>query len=303
MQTRSKNVDQSNEPQVNRNVPDGDARPAHPVKPPPNTLESHRPTDPKYANKSQAEDQKLIDELLKMLMNGRLTEITPAHVLAASPVIRTYLINFLKNQRVEVGHFAQSFEEGNHLNKIVSEDSLPLGEIEVLINNQIAERGVIDNGSQIITIREDLWKELSHTTLLPKFRMSMEGADSHLSNTRGKIRDLPITIGPITFYVQVQVVMRSPCRLLLGLPFWALSNCHLDVYPDGYMTATLTDPNPPNETIVVQSFARNPHRDRLQESFIQEIATDTIILQHDDQNEAFPLMRSYGCTDLKSFFE
>jgi hypothetical protein len=41
MQTRSKNVDQANEPQVNRIVPDGDTRPAHPVKPLPNSQESH----------------------------------------------------------------------------------------------------------------------------------------------------------------------------------------------------------------------------------------------------------------------
>ena len=44
--------------------------------------------------------------------------------------------------------------------------------------------------------------------------------------------------------------------MLLGMPFWALANCHKDVYADGYMTVTLSNPNPPFQHIVVPTTAR-----------------------------------------------
>jgi hypothetical protein len=270
-------------------LPDPKPAPDQPVQPaapkpfaiPPVTVEVP-PVVPKFHNKSKAEDQELIDQLMKMILEGKLTEITPSHVLASSPIIRTHLINYLRNQRVEVNHLTQTFEASSPNKRIVAADSLPLGEIEVLINQQIPVRGVIDNGSQIITIREDLWKELSHATILPAFRMMMEGADTNVSGTKGKIQDLPISVGPLTLYVQAQVVRMSPCKLLLGLPFWALTNCHLDIYADGFMTATLRDPNPPCETVVVQSFPRNPNLDRMPlESLLQEIT-----IQKEDSEES-----------------
>lgn len=300
MNTRSKEDGNPTEkigPMLN---PDGDKRPAHPVKPTNVDLGSTHADNTRYQNKSKAEDQTLIDELLTMVLDGRLTSIKTSHILAASPIIRTMLMSYLRRQRVEVTQFTQSFDSNINNGRVVGRDSLPLGEIEVLLNNKIPVRGVIDNGSQIITMREDLWRELSHTTLLPRFNMSMEGADSHVSSTKGKLRDLPITV-----YVQIQVVERSPCKLLLGLPFWGLTNCHLDIYPDGFMTATLTDPNPPGETIVVQSFARNPSRDRAEhnESFLQEIQTDYIELNPPINNEAFPMIGSIAIEDIKSFFD
>lgn len=156
-QTRGKPASQS-EP---RPFP---AQPVQPAEPKPvasTPVNAESPSiAPRFQNKSKAEDQELIDQLMKMILDGRLTEITPSHILASSPVIRTHLINYLRNQRVEVNHLTQTFEAGSPNKRIVAADSLPLGEIEVLINQQIPVRGVIDNGSQIVTIREDLWKEL-----------------------------------------------------------------------------------------------------------------------------------------------
>src|ERR1700761_615296 len=88
--------------------------------------------------------------------------------------------------------------------------------------------------------------------------MTMESADENISYTKGKVRNLPITIGPITYYVQAQVVQRSPTAMLLGLPFWALANCHKDTYADGFMSVTLSNPNPPFQMIVVPTTPRGP---------------------------------------------
>jgi hypothetical protein len=81
--------------------------------------------------------------------------------------------------------------------------------------------------------------------------MHMEGADTSISQTRGKIEDLPLTVGGITYYVQAQVVRYSPTRILLGMPFRALANCHTDVYADGYTTLTISDLNNPSWVVTV----------------------------------------------------
>ncbi|KZT31149.1 hypothetical protein SISSUDRAFT_969808, partial [Sistotremastrum suecicum HHB10207 ss-3] len=73
--------------------------------------------------------------------------------------------------------------------------------------------------------------------------MSMEGADESVNKALGKLKDLPLQIGSIRFYVQAQVVPRSPVPLLLGMPFFALSNCTKRFDDNGDLTLTITNPN------------------------------------------------------------
>ncbi|KZT31224.1 hypothetical protein SISSUDRAFT_961115, partial [Sistotremastrum suecicum HHB10207 ss-3] len=125
----------------------------------------------------------------------------------------------------------------------VAHDSLPLREIEVMVNNQITVKAVVDDGSQLVTLRQDVWKQLENSPVFPAHRTQLVSADTGTSQTLGLVKDLPIRVGPITYFVQAQVVRDSPVPLLLGLPFWALAQVHKDVYRDGFMTLTMTDPN------------------------------------------------------------
>jgi hypothetical protein len=236
---------------------------------------SHTEDIGKFHYKSKAEDSKLAEEMIKSILNQKLTDITPAHIFAISPSVRSYIINHLRNQKVEVHHLEEVLNN-NKQDMVVAEDSIKLREIDVIINDTVKIRAVVDSGSQIVTLREDIWRIIGQT-LDPKSGIILEGADESMSRTRGSIKDLPITVGPVTFYVQAQVVSKSPTPMLLGMPFWALANCHQDVYPDGYMTLTLVNPNPPNETIVVPTIAREygelpPELRRVngKESFVNE---------------------------------
>ncbi|KZS95221.1 hypothetical protein SISNIDRAFT_464872 [Sistotremastrum niveocremeum HHB9708] len=191
----------------------------------------------KWKRQAPAEEKHLIDEVIKMILDGKLANITPAHVLACSPTIRTSLVHYLRSQRVEVLNLNNvGPEEAKKL--IVAEDSLPLREIDVIINNQIAAKAVVDD-----------------------VRTQLVSADRSTSQTLGLVKDLPIRVGPITYYVQAQVVRESPVPLLLGLPFWALAQVHKDVYRDGFMTLTMTDPNDEETMVTVSTTARGsqPH--------------------------------------------
>jgi hypothetical protein len=228
-----------------------------------------------------------MDELIKSILNQKLTDITTAHILAVSPGVRAYLLNYLRTQKVEVHHLEQ-LEEQNKNETIVAEESIKLREIDVVLNGSVQVKAVIDSGCQIVTLREDVWRELGRT-FDPASRLMLEGADESTSHTKGLVRDLPIKIGPITFFVQAQVVSRSPTPMLLGMPFWALANCHKDVYADGYMTVTLSNPNPPFQTIVVPTTARE------YQEVPKELRESLLNSSQDDNSD---LLNAYGAFPL-----
>jgi hypothetical protein len=115
---------------------------------------------PQYRYLSNAEDQQLTAKLFKWLLDGKLSLITPAHVLAASPGIRKELIDRLKTHRVDAGIYdIPSLPKPIPPSSVLelstprsAEYSLPLCEIDVLVNGTVPEAGILDQGSQIIVI-------------------------------------------------------------------------------------------------------------------------------------------------------
>ena len=140
----------------------GPAQPLDQHKAVPQTLalppeQDSQPPGPRYQYKSRAEDQNLIDELVKMILENKLRDVTTAHIFAASPPVRSYLINYLRSHRVEVNNLMDC-NKRNGSNLMVAEDSLRLREIEVVLNHKVPIKATIDDGSQIITLREDVWR-------------------------------------------------------------------------------------------------------------------------------------------------
>jgi len=71
----------------------------------------------------------------------------------------------------------------------------------------------------------------------------MQSSNSSLATTTGLLRDFPLTIGPATFYLQIQVADNLPCEVLLGRPFFTLTQALTIDHGDGTMDIELNDPN------------------------------------------------------------
>ena len=118
---------------------------------------------------SPAEDQRLITELQALLMEGRLGQTSPAHILAARPAIQKDLVEKLRVRCVEASSFeetgAPSAVDISAYSTSMQEPAylLPLRKIDIWISNKVTEAGVIDPGLQIIVIREDLAQEVRAT--------------------------------------------------------------------------------------------------------------------------------------------
>ena len=216
---------------------------------------------PQYRYQASAEDQFLTKQVMDWILEGKLDQITPAHILATSPPIRKELVERLRPRRVETGSFEQVSTDSTNPVSVLeltaqreAEFSLPLREIDVLVNNLRTEAGVLDQGSQIVVIREDLAKEVG-AQINTQRTLRMEGANSSTSRTLGCAEDLSMRIGDVSFSLHAHVVRTAPFRLLLGRPFHHLLLCRLEDHPDR-VDVSIRDPANPSRSVAVPSRAR-----------------------------------------------
>ena len=216
---------------------------------------------PQYRYQASAEDQALTKELLDCILKGTLDKVTPAHILAASPLVRKELVEHLRPRRVETASFEEADEEDADPVSVLglaakreAEFSLPLREVDILVNHHSTEAGVLDQGSQIVVIREDLANEVG-AKINTRRTLRMEGANGSTSRTLGCAEDLEMQIGDVSFTMHAHVVRTAPFRLLLGRPFHHLLLCRLEDHPDR-VDVSIRDPADPSRSIAVPSRAR-----------------------------------------------
>jgi hypothetical protein len=240
-----------------------------PVPPIPTVPQADAPTKPKYKLQSPADDETLNEETMKMILGGKLDErLTVKHMLAASPPLRAKFNSYLRNQRVEVPTQSTNVVENtvavfeqryNQEGLVVGHSSVPLREVLVLVNGSLWERALLDEGSTICVIRKDLWQDLgAHAN--PSHSMRMEGANSDVQTTLGEVQDVALTFGSITVYIQFQIVMKAPFRLLLGRPFFSLTKSSYDNIENHGSILTVRDPNDPSKVLAIPTMERSQLR-------------------------------------------
>lgn len=129
-----------------------------------------------YQLKSPAENQELLRSLFNMILNGDLTSVTPSHIFAASPPLRMMVTNYLRKNKIHVqtlGVFVRDDENG----RICAPESMPLRQMAVTINDEVTTLGCFDPGSEIVTMREELFKKLSGIQLRPDDAVPMISAN------------------------------------------------------------------------------------------------------------------------------
>ena len=211
---------------------------------------------PQYIYHSDAEDPALIMELATLLWEGHLSVATPAQVLAASPALRKNFIEKLRTKRTETSAAATTSHEIYELTiPQQAAFSLPLREVEVVINDNSTEHAILDQGSQIMVIRADVACACG-AQINTQHRIQMEGANGVCTWTLGCTENLPFQLGNLSFVLHAHVLEGAPFRLLLGRPFYSLLLCKTDDCPDGRVSLTLHDPTDFSRTFVVKT---QPH--------------------------------------------
>jgi hypothetical protein len=235
--------------------------PAPPPTPPVAPPVGH-PCTPQYHYQSSAEDQKLTNELWTWLLEGKLGQTTPAHILAASVLIRKDLIKRLRTCCVEATAFEGCATPAAPVLVLgisaprTAEYDLPLWEVDVLVNGTRIESGVLDNGSQIVAIHVDLFRQLN-APINTENHLMMEGANRSTSLTLGCTENLSMRIGNMDFQLHAHVVQTAPFRLLLGRPFHHLLLARLEDQPGGSVDLLIRDPTDFTHSVTIPTRARH----------------------------------------------
>lgn len=104
---------------------------------------------------------------------------------------------------------------------VVAKPVMELRTLPVTLEGQLEVNAILDEGSQIIGLRRDLWEKL--------------GLPIHYN--------LRVSIGECDFYLQVQVADNTSYEMLLGRPFLALAQANTRHFANGDSHITLVDPN------------------------------------------------------------
>lgn len=127
-------------------------------------------------------------------------------------------------------------------NVVVAGESASLRAVTVLVNGSYEVEGILDGGSQLVSMSEAVWRVLG-IPLDSSIVVRVQSANGGIERSLGMCRHVPFMVGGITIYLQVHVVPGAMYNILLGRPFMILVEAVLKDYQDGGQTLELKDPN------------------------------------------------------------
>ena len=111
-----------------------------------------------------------------------------------------------------------------------------------LVDNQQHIEGILDPGSQIIAMAEEVCLDLG-LVYDPTVVLHMQSANGEVNPSLGLARNVPMRIGDITLYVQIHIIRSPAYNILLGRPFDVLTESVVRNFANEDQTITIFDPN------------------------------------------------------------
>ncbi|KAJ8580870.1 hypothetical protein M405DRAFT_887778, partial [Rhizopogon salebrosus TDB-379] len=152
--------------------------------------------------------------------------VTISDLLAISSDLRKEAVEHCRTQRVPSPHSSVlsagvSAVAAYHAPPVQIEHATPLRELRVTLNGVHSELGLLDEGSEIVVIREDTWKK-TQAPINRQVRMRMQTANGGSQDMAGCVEMLEIDVEGIKTWAHAYVVPDAPYRLLLGRPWQRL---------------------------------------------------------------------------------
>ena len=246
--------------------------------PPNNDITKRNPQQPQYKYVVPIEDSKAASNVLSRTLDANIT-LTQRELLSIAPEVRKQLKELTTAKRyntadVNLVEYESSAadpggcEEDPSDTALVAlgttattaEAALPLRTVIALVEDTVEVECVLDQGAVVCLMREDLWEKL-RVPLSPDKNMTLETADTAKSSTLGLIPNAKFTIANVDIILQVQVVRQAPFQVLLGRPFFAVTECATKDFVSGDQHITLTDPTNRSRQCKVATGIRNVTRE------------------------------------------
>jgi len=137
---------------------------------------------------------------------------------------------------------------------VVARESYGLRAIYPLLNRVGVTECLLDSGSQIISMSKTVANQLE-IEWNSELTIEMESANRSVETTLGLARNIPVSCGAITVYLQIHIMSNPAYKVLMGRPFDIVTESLVKNEKDGSQTLTLTDPNT-GERCVVPTYER-----------------------------------------------
>ncbi|EED82851.1 predicted protein [Postia placenta Mad-698-R] len=131
----------------------------------------------------------------------------------------------------------------------VARDSNTIRSIIVLVDNKEQIECIVDPGSQIVAMSEEVCLGLN-LLFDPTIQLNMQLANGEVDRSLGLIRNVPFRIGKIVLYLQAHVIRNAAYDILLGRPFDVLTQSVVKNFADENQTITILCPNT-GETVTI----------------------------------------------------
>jgi len=142
---------------------------------------------------------------------------------------------------------------------VVAKESSALRSIHPLVDHQRHVEAILDPGSQIIAMAEDICFDLG-LVYDPTIVLNMQSANGEVDQSLGLARNVPIQIGEMTLYIQVHIIRSPAYDILLGRPFDILTESVVRNFANEDQTITIFDPNSGRRATVPTSARGRPRR-------------------------------------------
>jgi hypothetical protein len=137
-------------------------------------------------------------------------------------------------------------------------DSIPLRSIFPLVEGKLTVECILDSGCQIVAMNSTIWEKRGNNLQVER-ALKMEAANSTVTETHGSLRNIRFTFDDIDIYLQVQVMPNAPYDILLGCPFYTLTECITKDFANGDQHLTIMDPNT-RQCVTIPTKERKRHR-------------------------------------------
>ncbi|KAG6860367.1 hypothetical protein C0995_012193 [Termitomyces sp. Mi166 len=143
----------------------------------------------------------------------------------------------------------------------VAKDTDSLRAIMVVINGKEEVECIVDSGSQIVSMLEEIAHHLGLVYDLIVI-LNMQSANGAIDQLQGLARNVPCTIAGLTIYLQVHVISQPAYDILLGKPFNILTRSIVRTLSANKTVITITDPNG-GDSCTIATFERGCHKRKL----------------------------------------
>jgi hypothetical protein len=218
---------------------------------------------PSYHTQAPIQNEKIAQDIFLRSMKTPIVTLTSEELLSLSPEVRTKWREQITSKRVQqeannstnvldnsaivipdpYETYINSLQPGDIPEPfVVAKESHSIRAVLMDINGKNTVESIVDPGSSIIAMSEDICHELG-LAYDPSIRLPMQSANGGIDKTLGLARNIPCELGSITLFMQVHIIRDPAYDILLGRPFDVLTESVIQNYCNEAQTITICDPN------------------------------------------------------------